>query len=70
MCDSAPTPPQSSVISSSLVSFRDYLVTTVNDPRAVLTGAVGYETAKAKAEHLVKDVRGVKSVDNKIVVSG
>jgi uncharacterized protein DUF4440/BON domain-containing protein len=45
------------------------VVTTVNDARAVLTGAVGSEAAKAKAEQLVKGVRGVKSVDNKIVVS-
>jgi hypothetical protein len=46
------------------------VVTTVNDARAVLTGAVDSEAAKAKAEQLVKAVRGVKSVDNKIVVSG
>ena len=45
------------------------VVTTVNDARAVLTGAVASEAAKAKAEQLVKGVRGVKSVDNKIVVS-
>jgi BON domain-containing protein len=45
------------------------VVTTVSDARAVLTGAVGSEAAKAKAEQLVKGVRGVKSVDNKIVVS-
>lgn len=46
------------------------VVTTVNDARAVLTGNVGSEAAKAKAEQLVKAVRGMKSVDNKIVVSG
>ena len=46
------------------------VVTTVNDARAVLTGNVGSEAAKAKAEQLVKGVRGMKSVDNKIVVSG
>jgi len=46
------------------------VITTVNDARAVLTGAVASEAAKAKAEQLVKAVRGVKSVDNKIVVSG
>jgi hypothetical protein len=44
------------------------VVATVNDARAVLTGAVGSEEAKAKAEQIVKGVRGVKSVDNKIVV--
>jgi hypothetical protein len=46
------------------------VVTTVNDARAVLTGNVGSEAAKAKAEQVVKAVRGMKSVDNKIVVSG
>ncbi len=46
------------------------VVTTVNDARAVLTGAVGSEAAKAKAEQLVKAVRGMKSVANKIVVAG
>jgi len=46
------------------------VVTTVNDARAVLTGAVGSEAAKAKAEQLVKAVRGMKSVANRIVVAG
>jgi hypothetical protein len=46
------------------------VVTIVNDARAVLTGAVGSEAAKAKAGQLVKAVRGMKSVDNKIVVAG
>jgi osmotically-inducible protein OsmY len=46
------------------------VVMTVNDARAVLTGTVNSAAAKAKAEQIVKAVRGVKSVDNKIVVSG
>lgn len=43
---------------------------SVNDSRAVLTGSVNSAAAKAKAEQLVKAVRGVKSVDNKIVTMG
>jgi hypothetical protein len=43
---------------------------TVTDARAVLSGTVNSAATKAKAEQIVKGVRGVKSVDNKIVVSG
>ena len=43
---------------------------TVSDARGVLTGTVNSAAAKAKAEKLVKTVRGVKSIENKIVVSG
>jgi uncharacterized membrane protein YeaQ/YmgE (transglycosylase-associated protein family) len=43
---------------------------TISEARAVLTGTVNSEAAKAKAEQIVKAVRGVKSVDNQIVVSG
>jgi hyperosmotically inducible protein len=46
------------------------VVMTITDARAVLTGSVYSAAAKAKAEQIVKAVRGVKSVDNKIVVSG
>jgi BON domain len=46
------------------------VVMTVTDARAVLTGTVNSAAKKAKAEQIVKAVRGVKSVDNKIVVSG
>ena len=46
------------------------VIMTVTDARAVLTGTVNSAAAKAKAEQIVKAVRGVKSVDNKIVVSG
>lgn len=46
------------------------VVININDARAVLTGSVSSAAAKAKAEQLVKAVRGVKSVDNKIEVSG
>jgi hypothetical protein len=45
------------------------VVITVTDARAVLTGTVNSEATKAKAEQLVKAVRGVKSVDNKLVAS-
>jgi hypothetical protein len=45
------------------------IVITVSDARAVLTGTVNSEATKAKAEQLVKAVRGVKSVDNKLVAS-
>jgi hyperosmotically inducible protein len=43
---------------------------TVTDSQAVLTGTVYSAATKAKAEQIVKGVRGVKSVDNQIVVSG
>ena len=43
---------------------------TITDARAFLTGTVNSSTTRAKAERLVKEVRGVKSVDNKIVISG
>lgn len=42
----------------------------INAARAVLTGTVNSAATKAKAEQIVKAVRGVKSVDNQIVVSG
>jgi len=42
----------------------------INAARAVLTGTVNSEDTKAKAEQIVKAVRGVKSVDNQIVISG
>jgi uncharacterized membrane protein YeaQ/YmgE (transglycosylase-associated protein family) len=43
---------------------------TISGARAVLTGTVNSEATKAKAEQIVKAVRGVKSDDNQIVVSG
>jgi len=43
---------------------------TISEARAILTGTVNSEATKAKAELIVKAVRGVKSVDNQIVVSG
>ena len=46
------------------------VVMTITDARVVLTGTVNSAATKAKAEQLVKGVRGVKSVDNQIVVSG
>jgi hypothetical protein len=42
---------------------------TITDARAVLTGTANSSATKARAEELVKAVRGVKSVDNQIVVS-
>jgi hypothetical protein len=42
---------------------------TITDARVVLTGTVNSAATKAKAEQIVKAVRGVKSVDNQIVVS-
>jgi hypothetical protein len=42
----------------------------ISDGRAVLTGSVNSLVTKAKAEQIVKAVRGVKSVDNQIVVLG
>src|ERR1700737_2019856 len=46
------------------------VVMTITDARVVLTGTVNSSATKAKAEQIVKAVRGVRSVDNKIVVSG
>src|SRR6185369_7608073 len=43
---------------------------TVTDARVVLTGTVSTAATQAKAEQMVKAVRGVKSVDNQIVVAG
>ena len=43
---------------------------TVSEARAVMTGSVNSAAIKAKAEQIVKAVRGVKSVDNQIVVLG
>src|SRR4029453_3667131 len=43
---------------------------TITDSQAVLTGTVYSAATKAKAEQIVKAVRGVKSVDNKIVFWG
>jgi hypothetical protein len=46
------------------------VVMTITDARAILTGTVNSAATKAKAEQIVKGVRGVKSVDNQIVVLG
>jgi hyperosmotically inducible periplasmic protein len=46
------------------------VVMTITDARVILTGTVNSAATKAKAELIVKAVRGVKSVDNQIVVSG
>lgn len=41
----------------------------IHEGRAVLSGIVNSAASKAKAEQLVKAVRGVKSVDNQLVLS-
>jgi hypothetical protein len=41
---------------------------TVIDGKAILTGTVETQELKAKAERIVRAVRGVKTVDNKIVL--
>jgi hypothetical protein len=46
------------------------VIMTITDARASLTGTVRSEAARAKAEQLVKGVKGVKAVDNKIVITG
>ncbi len=46
------------------------VVMTVTDAQAVLTGNVSTAANRAKAEQIVKAVRGMKSVDNRIVVTG
>lgn len=46
------------------------VVMSVIDARVVLTGTVATAATKAKAEQIVKAVRGVKSVDNQIIVTG
>jgi hyperosmotically inducible protein len=46
------------------------VVMTITDARVSLTGTVKSEAAKAKAEQLVKGVKGIKSVDNKLVIAG
>ena len=45
------------------------VVIIVSDAHAVLTGTVNSEATKARAEQLVRAVRGVKSVENKLVAS-
>lgn len=42
---------------------------SITNARAVLTGTVKSAATKAKAERVIKSVRGVKSVDNQIVIS-
>jgi osmotically-inducible protein OsmY len=43
---------------------------TISEARAGLTGSINSAATKAKAEQIVKGVRGVKSVDYQIVVVG
>jgi uncharacterized phage infection (PIP) family protein YhgE len=43
---------------------------TISEGRVVLTGNVNSAATKAKAEQIVKAVQGVKSIENKIVITG
>ena len=54
----------------SIIDLTTMSTMTVTDARAVLTGTVNSVATKARAERIVKAVRGMKSVDNQIVVSG
>ena len=45
------------------------VIPTITNGRAVLTGSVSTSADKIRAETLVKAVRGVKSVDNRISIS-
>jgi cytoskeletal protein RodZ len=42
---------------------------SISDAQATLTGNVNSAVTKARAERLVRAVRGVKSVDNKLVIT-
>jgi hypothetical protein len=46
------------------------LIATVVDGKVTLTGTVPSADLKAKAERDVKTIKGVRSVDNQIIVSG
>ena len=43
---------------------------SINGAQAVLIGTVNSAVTKAKAERLIRAIRGVKSVDNQILVTG
>ena len=46
------------------------ITATVIDGKVMLIGTVKTETMKADLERMVKQIKGVKSVDNQIIVSG
>jgi osmotically-inducible protein OsmY len=46
------------------------ITATVSGGTATVTGTVGTNDLRNRAERLVRTVRGVRSVDNQIVVSG
>jgi hypothetical protein len=46
------------------------LIATVVEGKVTLTGTVNSEDLKTRAERLVRAVKGVKRVDNQIIVSG
>jgi hypothetical protein len=58
------------IATKKLTEYPDMagVVMTVTDAQAFLTGTVNSEATKAKAELIVKSVRGMKAVDNKLVV--
>jgi hypothetical protein len=60
------------IASRKLIADREMgsISITVTTARAVLTGTANSEATKARAESLVKEVPGLKSVDNKIFVAG
>jgi len=46
------------------------IIATVIEGKVTLTGTVNSEDLKTRAARLVKAVKGVKQVDNQIIVSG
>ena len=58
------------IAAKKLTEYPDMagVVMTVTEAQAFLTGTVNSEATKAKAELIVKSVRGMKAVDNKLVV--
>jgi osmotically-inducible protein OsmY len=45
------------------------LTATVLDGKVMLTGTVKSDEQKARAEKLVRGVKGVRAVDNQVIVS-
>ena len=46
------------------------ITATVLDGKVMLIGTVKSESVKADVERMVKQIKGVRSVDNQIIVSG
>ena len=62
--------PTCSQMHQILLSVLAHRPPIFSEARAGLTGSVNSTATKAKAEQIVKGFRGVKSVDNQIVVLG